>query len=149
MRTFFLSMLSVIAVASVQTTVHAQAAPKYNYQNQQKLLPAELGTIYMGMDLKAFSQKIKIGTAEVEDRFEELKLDIPFEKGNIKTISVKFTGLTPEQKQALVKTDTVVEKGEYGNYEREVKRLAISNIMAAGKLYEVSIVYKGMTLKNM
>jgi hypothetical protein len=148
MHKFFLSLLSLIVFAPIQT-VNAQSAPKYSYQSQQKLIPAELGAIYLGIDLKAFSQKIKLDKAEVDDSFEELRLDIPFEKGNIKRIIVKFIGLTPEQKQALVKTETITEKGEYGNIEREVKRLVTANITAAGKLYEVSFFYKeGYDLKK-
>src|SRR5690242_14537704 len=120
MRTFFLSMLLIMAVSVTPTAAIAQSTAKYNYAAQQKFIPGELGSVYLGIDLKAFSQKIKIDAAEVEDRFEELSLDIPYEKGNIKKIIVKFAGLTPEQKEALVKTETITEKGEYGNTEREV-----------------------------
>ena len=83
MRKPFLRIFLVFILAIVQTSVHAQAAVKYNFTSQQKLLPSELGTIYMGIDLKAFSIKIKIDAAEVDDRFEELRLEIPFEKSNI------------------------------------------------------------------
>lgn len=147
MRNVFLGILIFTGLLTMETPVQAQA--KYNYQSQQKLLPTELGVVYMGMNLKAFSQKIKIDSAEVEDRFEELALDIPFEKGNIKKLSVKFTGLTAEQKEALVRTEKVTEKGEYGEYEREVKRISLKALVAAGKLYEIDVSYnEGFDLKK-
>jgi hypothetical protein len=149
MRRLLLIILPLVSLAAIQITVHAQVSVKYNYTSQQKLLPTELGAIYMGMDLKAFSQKIKIAAAEVNDQFEELTLDIPFEKSNIKKLSVKFTGLTAEQKTALVKTEKIIEKGEYGDYEREVKHIVVPALMAAGKLYEIRIFYKeGFDLKK-
>lgn len=136
---WFIPALLLITAPSV---LQAQATARYNYSSQQKLIPAELGAIYLGMDLRAFSQKIKIAAAAVEDRFEELTLDIPFEKGNIKKLLVKFTGLTAEQKAALVKTEKIMEKTEYGDLEKEVKRMVMPAVRAAGKLYEISIFYK-------
>jgi hypothetical protein len=142
-------LLAFIALVSLSTSLQAQVKGKYNYSSQQKLLPTELGMIFMGMDLKAFAQKIKINDAEVEDRFEELTLDIPFEKGSIKKLSVKFTGLTAEQKAALVKIEKMTEKGAYGDFEREVKRISVAALVAAGKLYEIDIFYKeGFDLKK-
>lgn len=149
MRTIFLGILTIMVLAAMQTNVYAQVKVNYNYASQQKLLPTELGTVYLGMDIKSFSQKIKIAAAEVEDRFEELSLEIPFEKGDIKKLYVKFTGLTGEQKEAMVKTEKITEKTEYGDIEKEVKRISIPALLASGKLYEVSIFYKeGFDLKK-
>jgi len=149
MRKLFFGLFSFLLIVIGQTTLKAQVKNKYNYASQQKLLPSELGAIFMGMDIKAFSQKIKIATAEVDDKFEELSLEIPFEKRNISKLSVKFMGLTSQQKEALVKTEKVIEKGENGDMEKEVKRISASTLMAAGKLYEISIFYKeGFDLKK-
>ena len=142
MRKIYSWVIPVLLLITAPSALQAQAATKYNYSSQQKLIPAELGAIYIGMDLRAFSQKIKITAAEVEDRFEELTLDIAFDKGNIKKLVVKFTGLTAEQKTTLVKTEKITEKKEYGDLEKEVKRIVMPAVMAAGKLYEISIFYK-------
>lgn len=142
MRKIFLSFLAALIIMVSPITGTAQAKPKYNYASQQKLIPAELGVIFMGMDLKAFSQKIKINAAEIEGQFEELKLIIPFYKDNIEKIEVKFTGLGEEQKAKLVKTEKIIEKTEYGDLEREVKRISMPALMAAGKLYEIDIFFK-------
>lgn len=146
MRKIFQSFLTALIIMAMPSIVTAQAKPKYNYASQQKLIPAELGMIFMGMDMKAFSQKIKIDSAEAEARFEELTLDIPYKKGNIEKLSVKFTGLTDEQKAALVKTVKITEAD---GYEREVKRISVSAIKATGKLYEIDVFYKeGFDLKK-
>jgi hypothetical protein len=142
MRNIFLSFLATSVIMALPLTGKAQVKPKYNYASQQKLIPPELRAIFMGMDIKAFSQKIKINAAEVEDRFEELKLVIPFNKGNVERIEVKFTGLDEEQKIKLVKTEKITEKTEYGDLEREVKRISMPALMAAGKLYEIDIFFK-------
>lgn len=149
MRSIISTVLLALTLAALQMPVHAQVKSKYNYVNQQKLLPAQLGAIFMGMDIKAFSQKIKLTTAEVDDSFEEFGIVIPFEKGSIKKLVVKFIGLSSEQKEALVKTEKLIEKGEYGDMEREVKRIVPGALMAAGLLYEISIFYKeGFDLKK-
>ncbi|MBL7700776.1 MAG: hypothetical protein JNM14_00880 [Ferruginibacter sp.] len=149
MRNILIFFVAAFIIMALPLTGKAQVKPKYNYASQQKLIPAELGVIFMGMDIKAFSQKIKINAAEAEDRFEELKLIIPFNKNNIEKVEVKFTGLGEEQKAKLVKTEKIVEKTEYGDLEREVKRISMPALMTAGKLYEIDIFFKeGADLKK-
>jgi len=149
MHKLFLGLFSFLLVIIGQNTLNAQVKNKYNYAAQQKLLPSELGAIFMGMDINAFAKKIKITAAVVDDQFEELSLEVPFEKGNISKLSVKFMGFTSEQKEALIKIEKVIEKGDYGNVEKEVKRISVPALVAAGKLYEISIFYKeGFDLKK-
>lgn len=136
------SILSILAFTLVLSVVQAQPAVKYNYAAQKKLLPAELGAVYLGMDLKAFAQKIKPDSAIANGDFEELRLELPFKKGNIEKVIVKFSGLSIEQKEALIRTVIVKEKTEYGENETEVKRINVKKLMAAGKLYEITVFYK-------
>lgn len=149
MQNLFIRVLVLLVLTVPGATAHAQSGNKYNYASQQKLLPAEFGAIFMGMDIKSFSQKINISKAEADDSYEWLSLDIPFVKGGITKITVKFTGLTSEQTEAMIKTEKITEKGEFGDIEREVKRIDPAALKALGKLYEISIFYKeGFDLKN-
>lgn len=149
MRTLFSRLVILLLVVIWQTPLQAQVKSKYNYASQQKLLPSELGAVFMGMDIRSFSQKIKITTAEVDDQFEELSLEIPFQKAGISKLSVKFMGISGEKKETLVKTEHIVEKGAYGDVEKDVKRVDMSALKAAGQLYEISIFYEeGFNLKK-
>lgn len=149
MQNLFIKTFVLFVLTISGETVHAQSARKYNNASQQKLLPVELGAVFMGMDIKSFSQKIDVSKAEADDSYEWLSLDIPFVKAGITRIIVKFTGLTPEQKEAIIKTEKITEKGEFGDTEREVKRANPAALKAMGALYEISIFYKeGFDLKN-
>lgn len=128
----------------ISTTGFSQKSG-YNYAAQQKLIPAELGAVFLGMDLKSFTQKIKLDSADIDDRFEEVRFEyIPFKKDPIETLWVKFSGLSDEQKAALSQTVTVMAKSDYNDipYERETKRLLPFGVPAAGRLYEISLRFK-------
>ena len=75
------------------TLAAAQKKAKYNYAAQKNFIPAELGRVYLGMPFNDFARQFDLKNADVGDtRFDWFLLTIPFEKGNIKGLTVKVRG---------------------------------------------------------
>lgn len=134
----------MLVAASLCLCVQASTQTKYNRKSQEKLIPQQLGKIFMGMDLKAFQQLIPMDSAELDSRFEELRvMDIPINKGNIQSIQVKFSGLSMEEKEALQHEVEIIKKvDEAFSYPIKVQRIIANKLPAKGKLYEIYILFK-------
>jgi hypothetical protein len=125
------------------SAVNAQPAPKYNYPAQKKLIPVELGQVYLGMPFRQFAAKISLKDVEADTRFEPLELIIPYKKGNITGLTVRIHGLSAEEKAAIVKPGKVKGKNDLGEeYERDVELLDAAKIPAKGVVYAMYISFK-------
>lgn len=140
MKKKILIVLIVFTVAAVG----AQTKAKYNYAAQSKFIPKELGKIYLGMPFDEFAKQIDLKNAEIGDtRFTWLQLTIPFERGNLKKLSVKIHGLTEEDKEKILRREIIKEKDEGGyEFEREIERLIVEKIPAKGFVYAMYIDFK-------
>lgn len=130
---------------------NAQTKAKFNYAAQKNFIPKELGKIYLGMPFNEFAKEIDLKNADVGDtRFEWILLTIPFEKGNVKGLTVKVHGLNQDDKKAILRRETVVKKDDDGEeYEEEVDRLVIDKIPSKGFVYAIYIDFKrDFDLKN-
>lgn len=142
-RRFLIGCLSLLLL-----TAHADAQEKkikFNYAAQKRFIPAELGRVFLGMPLKDFVANFDFKQSEVEDRYGRLEVKIPLSgKGSATSLYFKAHGLSAEELAAAVRAETVKVKDEFGEYEREVKRLDISKIPADGKafVYELAVTYK-------
>jgi hypothetical protein len=120
-----------------------QQLPKYNYAAQRKFIPVELGQIYLGMPLKALATKIDLKAAEADDRFEPLELKVLLNKGSIAEVFFRVHGLSAEEKEAILRTETIRKKTDDGfEYDSEVKRLKLDALPAKGFVYAMYIGYK-------
>lgn len=138
----FLSLL-ILALMTI-SMANAQTKAKYNYAAQKKLIPAELGKVYLGMPLNEFAKQFDLSKADVGDtRFDWFVLTIPFQKGNVNELTVKIHGLTQDDKKALLKRETVLRKDVEGNeYEEETDRLILDKISEKGFVYAMYINFK-------
>jgi hypothetical protein len=138
-----LSFISLL-IAFCATASFAQAKPKFSYAAQKKLIPAELGQVYLGMPLKDLAARIDISKAAADDRFDWLELEIPFTKGNIASLTVRVHGLSPEEKSAMLHEVTIKKKSDEGEeYETEVKQPKPgAAIPAKGFVYSMYIGFK-------
>ena len=129
----------------------AQKKTKFNYAAQKKLIPAELGKVYLGMPFDEFAKQVDLKNAEVGDtRFEWLQVTIPFEKGNVSKLTVKIHGLSQDGKKAILRRETVKKKDTNGfEYEEEIDRLIPDKIPAKGFVYAMYVDFKpNFNLKN-
>ena len=129
----------------------AQAKTKFNYAAQKKLIPAELGKVYLGMPFDEFAKQFDLKNAEVGDtRFEWLELTIPVEKDTIQKLTVKIHGLKEDDKKAILRRETVNKKSDDGyEYDEEIDRLLIDKIPAKGFVYAMYVDFKpNFDLKN-
>lgn len=123
--------------------VNGQRAPKYSYLAQKKLIPVELGQVYLGMPFKQFAAKIDLKNVEADTRYEPLELIIPYKKGNVTGIAVRIHGLSAEEKAALVKPGKIKDKNDLGEeYERDGEVLDATKIPAKGVVYAMYISFK-------
>lgn len=120
----------------------AQNKTNFNYAAQKQFIPAELGRVYLGMPFLDFAANFDFLQSEVDDRFDFLQISIPFNKGNITKIYFKVHGLSQEETKKMLSVEKVTEKDEFGDYEREVKRLDVTKIPAKGFVYELNLAYK-------
>jgi hypothetical protein len=135
------AIIFLIAAASV---AGAQTTARYNYAAQKKFIPSELGKIYLGMPFDEFARQIDLKEAEIGDtRFEWFLVTVPFNKGNVESLSVKIHGLTAEDKARILRRETVGKKDEDGSeYEQEVDRLLTDRIPRKGFVYAMYIDFK-------
>lgn len=138
-----ISSLFCVAIFVLASAASAQRAPKYNYAAQKKLIPSELGQVYLGMPLRDFAKQIDLSRAEIEDdRFEEFTLQIPLDKGNVKGFTAKVAGFPVEDRGELLSEATVTRKTEDGEFEIEVKRLILNKIPAGAFVYSFAVTFK-------
>lgn len=135
-------LLAAVLAVSFSVTIFAQK-PKFNYLAQKKFIPVDLGQVYLGMPLKAFSAKVPMTNVEVDRRFDWLELIIPYKKGNVTGLVVRVHGLSAEEKEALVRPGKVKDKNDLGEeYERETELLDVTKIPAKGFVYAMYISFK-------
>ena len=133
-----------LAIAFLTIAAFAQAKPRFNYAAQRKLIPADLGQVYLGIPLRDFAAKIDISKAEADDRFDWLELRIPFAKGSVTDLTVRVHGLSPEEKAAMIHSVTVKKRSDDGfEYETEVKQPKPGvTILSKGIVYAFYIGFK-------
>jgi len=137
-KILFLLPLIVLVAAT-----HAQTKPKFSYAAQKKLIPADLGQVYLGMPLKDFAARIDVSKAEADDRFEWLELQIPFAKGNITSLAVRIQGLSMEEKASILHEVKVKKMGLNGEeYEADVKQLKPGATLSKGFVYSMYVGFK-------
>lgn len=112
---------------------------KYSYAAQKALIPAELGKVYLGMPLRDFVKNFDLKNNRANIQFEEIKLEIPINKGNIEFIEIKAAGATTEEKQAAVKS--VIVKTADG-FDDEMLKIVPEKIPAKAFVYEIYVRYK-------
>ncbi|QQS32056.1 MAG: hypothetical protein IPM50_10265 [Acidobacteriota bacterium] len=139
-----ISSLICIAIIVLASAASAQRAPKYSYAAQKKLIPSELGQVYLGMPLRDFAKQIDLSRADIEDdRFEEMTLQIPFDKGNIRGFTAKVAGFPVDGRDELLSEATAARKNdEGGEFEIEVKRLIMNKIPAGAFVYSITVNFK-------
>jgi hypothetical protein len=133
-----------LVVAFFAAASFTQTKPKFNYAAQKRLIPAELGQVYLGMPLKDFAAKIDISKAEADDRFDWLQLEIPFAKRKTTSLTVRVHGLSPDEKASILHDVKVKKLGLNGeDYEAEVKQLKPGAALPAkGIVYSMYIDFK-------
>lgn len=130
-------------IALLTTGLFAQAKPKFNYAAQKKLIPADLGQVYLGMPLKDLAAKLDISKAEANDRFNWLSLEIPYAKGNVTGVTVRIHGLSEEDKAAMLHKVTVKKRGDNGDeYEADIKQLKPGAVLSNGFVYSMYIGFR-------
>ncbi len=134
-------VLALLFTALMGIDCVAQSRPKFNYAAQKKLIPVDLGQIYLGMSFRDFAKMIDLKEAVASSRFGPLELNIPYSKGNIKNLTVRIHGLDEEETAAVTRKVIVVDKYEHGNIEREVQKLDIAKIPAKGFVYAIYILF--------
>jgi hypothetical protein len=139
-----ISSLLCVALLVLASAATAQRTPKYSYAAQKKLLPPELGQVYLGMPLRDFAKQIDLSRADIEDgQSMEFTLQIPFDKGNVKGLTAKVAGFPYENRDELLSEATVARKSdEDGEFEIEVKRLLLNKIPAGAFVYSFTVFFK-------
>jgi hypothetical protein len=136
-------LIITFCFAVLASTVSAQRAPKYSFAAQSKLIPADLGRVFLGMPLRDFAKQIDLTLANIEDdRFEELSLEIPLTKGNIAGLVVKVAGFPVEDRDEFLTEAKAIRKFEDSEFEVDVKRLRLDKIPASAFVYTFSISFK-------
>jgi hypothetical protein len=134
---FLLSLLALVVATQAQTK------PKFSYAAQKKLIPVELGQVYLGMPLKDFATRVDLTKAEADDRYDWLQLDIPFAKGNVTSLTVRVHGLSMDEKASILHEVKAKKMGENGEeYEADVKRLKPGAVLSKGVVYSMYVGFK-------
>ncbi len=121
----------------------AQADPKFSYAAQKKIIPADLGQVYLGMPLKDFAARIDVSKAEADDRYDWLQLEIPFAKRNVTSLTVRVHGLSMEEKAAILHEVKEKKKGDNGEeYEADIKQLKPGAALRKGFIYSMYVDFK-------
>lgn len=136
-------ILFLLPLLALVVATHAQTKPKFSYAAQKKLIPAELGQVYLGMPLKDFAVRIDLTKAEADDRYDWLQLEIPFAKGNVTSLTVRIHGLTMDEKAAILHEVKVKNKFDDGEeYEAAVKQLKPGAVLSKGVVYSMYVGFK-------
>jgi hypothetical protein len=138
----FSGVAAVLLIATVG--VSAQRAPKFNFASQSRFIPKDLGRVYIGMPLKDFVKQIDVSAADIEDsRLTEIRLYIPFAKGNVTALSVQIAGFPVEGRDEMLSDAKAKRKGDDGEeYEINVKRIRLDKIPSTAFVYVYSISFK-------
>jgi len=122
-----------------------QMAPEFKYAPQAKLLPSELGRVYLGIRLSDIAKQIDLSKAYVEnDRFSELSIEVPFAKANVAGLMLKVAGVPDESRDAMFAPATAKLKYEDGSgeYEADVKRPLIDMMPRDAFVYAIYVSFK-------
>ncbi len=122
----------------------AQSKQSYNYQAQKKLIPADLGKVYLGMPFDQFAKLHDLKNAEVGDtRFEWLELKLPISGGSVERLTVRIHGLSMDDKKGILKDEVLKIKEDDGFiYEKKVIKLSVNEIPAKGFVYAMYLNFK-------
>jgi hypothetical protein len=148
-----LTFVTIALVGILCCASQAQAQRKYSYAAQKRLIPAGLGSVYLGMPLKALAAKFDLSKAEADGRFEFVQVEMPFDRGNIAMVTIKIGGIKESDKAAFLTTVAVKRRSENGNAEEEyfdeVHRIDASKAPASAFVYEIDIQFTdGFDLKG-
>lgn len=132
-----------LVIAFLAAASFAQAKPKFSYAAQKKLIPADLGQVYLGMPLKDFAARIDVTKAEADDRYDWLELQVPFAKGNVTSLTVRVHGLSMEEKAAILHEVKIKKKYDDGEeYEADVKQIKPGALFTKGFVYSMYVGFK-------
>ncbi|MCO6509452.1 MAG: hypothetical protein J5I65_01545 [Aridibacter famidurans] len=135
-------LFAVVLVAGATQIAFSQAPAGYDYKAQKAFIPADLGEVFIGMPFREFVKKIDITDAEADTRFENIHLNIAYEKGAIDGLTVRVGGFTREQIKAMSKEVEVAVKDDLGNYTVKEERIDPSKIEGDGFVYAFYIGFK-------
>ncbi len=123
---------------------NSQPKQNFNYPAQKKLIPAELGKIYLGMPFDQFAKLHDLTDAEVgELRFEWLELKIPISNGSVERLTVRIHGLSAEDKKRILKSEILKMTADDGFiYEETVVKLLPDKVPAKGFVYAMYLNFK-------
>lgn len=142
-KPFYFAILATFVIMSVVDAT-AQRSPKYSYAAQSRFIPKEIGRVYIGMPLRDFAKQIDLSRANIlNDRMSEIRLDVPFTKGNVAGLSVQIAGFPIDGRSEMLtdaKTTIRQETGE--EFEIDVKRLRLDRIPASAFVYVYLVTYK-------
>ncbi len=138
MTTFRYSIL-VLFVLTFALSVSAQSRQSYSYEAQKAFIPSELGEVYLGMPFREFVKKIDVSNAEADTRFDFISLEIPFEKGGIRSLSVRIDGVNPDEKKAMRKEVEITVKDEVGEFSRTEERIDPAKVGEHGFVYALYV----------
>lgn len=133
-----------VALAVCVVPLFAQADPNYSFAAQQKFIPKELGRVYLGMPLKEFAKQVDLSLGDIEDdRFDEIRLAVPFEKGNIRRLQIEVGGFPHDGRDINLAPARSKRKNDVGDeFEINVKRLIIDKIPEKAFVYSITVWYE-------
>ena len=140
MKNKFILFLFLLVFAAVSVT--AQTKTKFSRAAQKRFIPIELGQVYLGQPFREFARNFDLTKSEADASFGWLEVQIPYAKGSAIEVFFKIHGLSEEETAAVMRVEKIVEKGEGGEFEREVKRVDAAKIPAKGFVYEINITFK-------
>ncbi len=123
------------------TCAVAQNRSNYSYAAQKKFIPVELGQVYLGMPFKDIASKFALSKADVDGRFDFVLVTVPIQKGKVDSFSFKVQGISESDKTDCLRSETVTQKGEFGDYEEIVGRIIPEKVPKAAFIYEIDVKY--------
>lgn len=139
-----LTLVGVVHAASAS----AQRKPPYSYAAQQRFVHKDLGKVYLGMPFRDFAKQIKVSDAEVDSRWNNLKIEIPLSKGVITSLEVNVEGSDRSKWPEWLSKVKVKRVGEGFEYEDEVEQIVVDKIPASAFVGAMTISFKpGFDLK--
>lgn len=129
---------------------NAQTVANASYKAQSKLIPKELGKIFLGMGFAEFSRVVDLKDASVGDiRFEWLEISIPLRKARVEKMIVRIHGLSVEDKAEIL-TGAKPQNGQDGRQiDADTASLNIDRIPAKGFVYAIYVTFvSDFDLKN-
>ncbi len=141
------SLLAAVLLLAFVIGAAGQTTEKYSYDAQKKLIPAELGKIYLGMPFKEFVKLFDFKHSNIGDmRFGHLSVMIPLNKGNVTDVHFKIHDLSEKEIAAMSYEETVkateVVNGETLEFDRTLRRLDPAKAIDKGVLYQIVVTYR-------